>query len=68
MKILHKSEYRPRSEGGRIPAIGECECCSKPVELRNFTNTCECGADYNTSGQRLAPHEQWGEGDGRAHR
>lgn len=45
------------------PAIGLCEC-GEEVELRNFTNTCECGADYNTSGQRLAPREYWGEETG----
>ena len=29
-----------------------------------FTNTCLCGADYNMSGQRLAPRSQWGEETG----
>lgn len=42
-------------------AIGICEDCGDKVELSGFTNTCECGADYNMSGQRLAPREQWGE-------
>jgi hypothetical protein len=42
------------------PAVGECECGDEVV-LSGFTNTCECcGADYNMSGQRLAPREQWG--------
>jgi len=45
------------------PAIGECSCGEK-VELKGFTNTCECGADYNMSGQLLAPREQWGEETG----
>ena len=45
-------------------AIGECVNCGKEVELRGFTNTCECGADYNDSGQLLAPREQWGEETG----
>lgn len=31
--------------------------------MRN-TNTCECGADYNMSGQRLADRGQWGEETG----
>lgn len=31
---------------------------------RSFTNTCECGADYNMSGQMLAPRHQWGEETG----
>ena len=41
------------------PAVGKCEC-GEEVYLTSFTNTCECGADYNMSGQRLAPREQWG--------
>lgn len=43
------------------PAEGSCEICRATVELYGFTNTCDgCGADYNSSGQRLAPREQWG--------
>src|ERR1700741_4092621 len=41
-------------------AIGLCDC-GQEVFLTGFTNTCNCGADYNTGGQRLAPREQWGE-------
>ena len=46
------------------PAIGLCEVCGRRVELDGFTCTCECGADYNSSGQRLAPRSQWGEETG----
>lgn len=45
------------------PAIGLCDCGCE-VSLGGFTNTCECGADYNWSGQRLAPRECWGEETG----
>lgn len=62
MKILqHRGAEYPRS-----PAVGECECCGASVELSGFTNTCDCGADYNGSGQRLAGREQWGEETGEA--
>jgi hypothetical protein len=44
----------------REPAVGECDDCGAHVELHDFTNTCSCGADYNMSGQRLAPRSQWG--------
>ena len=45
------------------PAIIKCHCgCN--VELYGFTNTCDCGADYNMSGQQLASREQWGEETG----
>lgn len=46
-----------------LPAIGRCDC-GEEVHLDGFTNTCECGADYNSSGQRLAPRSQWGEETG----
>jgi hypothetical protein len=46
------------------PAVGECEQCGSDVVLGGFTNTCECGADYNGSGQLLAPRGQWGEETG----
>lgn len=46
------------------PTVGICNECGEEVELRNFTNTCDCGADYNMSGQQLAPRECWGEETG----
>jgi hypothetical protein len=45
------------------PAVGVC-ACGAHVELDRFTNTCECGRDYNSSGQLLAPREFWGEETG----
>lgn len=47
----------------REPAIGEC-ACGREVVLAGFTNACECGRDYNSAGQELAPREQWGEETG----
>jgi hypothetical protein len=44
----------------REPAVGECEVCRREVILDRATCACECGADYNAMGQRLAPREQWG--------
>lgn len=41
-------------------AVGECEVCKQEVYLEGFTNACQCGADYNSSGQRLASRSQWG--------
>ncbi|UCC72023.1 MAG: hypothetical protein JSV86_16895 [Gemmatimonadota bacterium] len=48
----------------REPSIGACDRCGRHVTLAGFTNTCECGADYNMSGQRLADRSQWGEETG----
>lgn len=56
----HEETERNWSE----PAIGECNRCQREVELHGFTNTCECGADYNMSGQELADRSQWGEETG----
>jgi hypothetical protein len=46
-----------------FPAVGLCDC-GEEIELDSFTNTCYCGADYNMSGQRLAPRSRWGEETG----
>jgi hypothetical protein len=48
---------------GRNVKLKRCDC-GRDVECCDFTNTCECGADYNWAGQRLAPREQWGEETG----
>lgn len=53
-----------REQSYYLAAVGECIRCNRPVELSHFTNTCECGADYNMSGQVLAPRSQWGEETG----
>jgi hypothetical protein len=40
-------------------------CCGDELILRNFTTTCDhCDADYNQSGDLLAPRSQWGEETG----
>ena len=45
------------------PKIGKCSC-GREVQLDHFTNTCDCGLDYNSSGTLLAPRSQWGEETG----
>lgn len=47
----------------RNPKVIRCSC-GREVVCQGFTNTCDCGADYNWSGSRLAPREQWGEETG----
>lgn len=41
----------------------KCDCGAR-VALVGFTNGCDCGRDYNRSGQLLAPRSQWGEETG----
>lgn len=57
--------YRPSGYGYREVErkVGRC-LCGREVGLLFFTNTCECGRDYNMSGQLLASREQWGEETG----
>jgi len=38
--------------------------CGRLLTCEGFTNFCACGADYNWSGQLLAPRECWGEETG----
>ena len=43
----------------------QIKCCDVWLSLGKFTNTCSvCSADYNGSGQRLAPRQFWGEETG----
>lgn len=38
--------------------------CGRKVYCDGFTNTCDCGRDYNWNGTLLAPRSQWGEETG----
>ena len=64
MKILQEVERCENTGRTLAPAIGECVRCGEAVELGGFTNTCDCGADYNWGGQLLACRSQWGEETG----
>ena len=47
------------------PGSIRCHCGAEVVLNMVMTNTCRnCGRDYNSSGQLLAPREQWGEETG----
>jgi|SRR5579883_3214897 hypothetical protein len=61
-------EYAVTAEGVRDcsysyfqAAVGKC-ACGQMVTLEDpLTNTCECGREYNSSAQLLAPRSQWEE-------
>lgn len=61
---MYDPQVERREHSWTEPAVGICDECSDRVSLGGFTNTCECGADYSGSGQRLAPREFWGEETG----
>lgn len=50
----------------RAYTLVECDC-GEEVFCQGFTSTCACGADYNSSGQLLAPRDQWGEETGESY-
>lgn len=56
--------YQEHVHSNKQPAIGICDDCGDEVWLDGFTNTCNCGADYNMSGQKLADRSQWGSDTG----
>lgn len=58
--LYEEPEIETNTSSWVEPAVGLCDDCGAKVTLGGFTNTCDCGADYNGSGQRLAPREQWG--------
>jgi len=58
-----RAGMRTYTNSYRIPAVGRCQC-GRLVDLYGFTNTCDCGRDYNMDGSLLAPREQWGDETG----
>jgi hypothetical protein len=66
LEVLESGDYKlgyyENEFSYRVPA--QVKCCGKWMSLGKFTNTCECGADYNSSGQLLASRSQWGEETG----
>lgn len=63
MRIISKAIYCAETGRKIAPTVGECVCGAR-VELSGFTNACDCGRDYNSFGQELAPRECWGEETG----
>lgn len=62
-----KGDVRKQDEGYWEPATMRCDC-GRIVSLgSSWANSCECGAEYNGSGQRLAPRSQWGEETGESY-
>lgn len=55
----HDAEVREDERWVKAERVGRCHC-GEEVYLDAFTNPCDCGADYDMSGNMLAPREQWG--------
>jgi hypothetical protein len=54
---------RIEREGRLSVPVVRCGC-GREVQCWNFTNTCQCGRDFNFAGQALCPREFWGEETG----
>jgi len=64
MELITEARRDPETFRLIEPALWRCDC-GEELHLDGFTNTCDgCEADYNGSGQRLAPRSQWGEETG----
>lgn len=49
---------------GRLYRVVRCDCGEEVHCNDAWANSCECGQEFNGSGQRLAPRSQWGEETG----
>lgn len=62
--IAVKRKYDERTDR-LVEATGKCETCGRLIDFMDYDFTaaveCNCGAIYNTSGQRLRPRNQWEE-------
>ena len=59
---MHFIEVKKYERTLRHDRIGLCDVCEEKIWLSDpLTNTCNCGAEYNMSGQRLRPREEWEE-------
>jgi len=63
--IRQEKCYKPKGYGvvEVMRPVVKCHCGAEVV-CEGFTNTCDCGADYNFAGQLLASRSQWGEETG----
>jgi hypothetical protein len=64
--IARMEEDRGPTRPPRSVLVVECVRCHTHVALwDSWATECHgCGTEYNGSGQRLAPREQWGEETG----
>lgn len=62
--IIREATYSEETGRKIEDAVLRCGC-GRAVTLDDpMTNTCDCGQEYNGSGQHLAPRSQWGEETG----
>lgn len=59
-------KYKDHDEAGNIiPGLMKCDCgIELEMDRPGADIHCDCGRSYTSSGQLLAPREQWGEETG----
>lgn len=57
--IRYVTYYTEWGNKANAPVI-KCGC-GKEVICDSFTNTCDCGQEYNFAGQALKPRDEWEE-------
>ena len=62
-EVLGKLGEHEYANWAKVYPVVRCPC-GEDVDCQSFTNECDCGADYNFNGTRLAPRSQWGEETG----
>jgi hypothetical protein len=58
--IGHKTTWNEKGREIQAPVVLCCNC-GEQVTCSDFTNTCECGQEYNFAGQALKQRDQWEE-------
>ena len=65
-KIITRSVIEAFAGGEKVRSgpVVECDCGRHVKCNSSWANPCECGLEYNGSGQQLAPRSHWGEETG----
>jgi len=59
-----KTEILPDGRRWHVGPVVECDCRRQVKCNSSWANQCQCGTEYNGSGQQLAHRSQWGEETG----
>lgn len=59
--VRYDTGYNERGLEVQAPVV-KCGC-GQEVACDCFTNTCECGQEFNFAGQALRPRDQWEENE-----
>lgn len=58
-RLIDNIQFKEEAISCKVNPFIICEC-GKEVVCSCFTNTCNCGLEYNFAGQLLSPRDKWG--------